>query len=972
MTRALAIALTCLTGFSGLVYEVAWEKCLATLLGSHSEATAAVLGIFLGGLSVGYSIFGSITRRMVAAGRGHRLLVLYGVVEGSIGVYVLIFPALFTAARAVSMWFPQDVSGLGFALDVLLAAMLIGPPSVMMGGTIPILTQALSRTAEESTRFHALVYAVNTAGAFVGALAAGFFLIPALGLVVTMRAMGIINLVAGTIFGLMGLRRRPEGDSQPTPLRGAEPKPRIEALRTYAVVALLVGFAMMAVQTVLIRFGGLTLGASQFTFSMVVAVFVLCIALGSFGVSALRDIHPSTLALNQWMLFLLLLLLYGLLPSAPYGGHLIRSQFRDIDPAFFSYHIALFIALVILIGPAVLLSGASLPLLFHRLRGEVGDLGIVAGRLYSWNTTGSLLGAFLGGYLLLFWLDLDDVFRVALVALVVAAGLVTWRLGEGYGRIAGILTAFGLVMIVVLDGWEPRYLMQGLFRVRAPVKESFSGREVFYRDFQPNILFYEDDPTSSVAVVRFEDPTGPHLSIFTNAKSDGNTIGDYRTMGLAAIVPALFAERAERSFVIGFGTGITVGELASLPEMEEVVVSEISPGVMSAAPLFDPYNLEVSKSPKVRVIRSDAYRALLRSEGSYDVIVSEPSNPWVTGVEMLFSKEFLSAARDRLSPGGVYAQWLNLYETDDATLELVLRTYSRVFDRVSVWSGTPEDLIILGFGDETRPLDLKRFRGRAAMPAFTDGLARSDITSLPQLLAQEIVPLGVLGAAGLEGPSHTLLHPILGYRAARAFFRGKMARIPFTGFGQAARVGWDNSLLRRIADDAPRGRTFAGVCGSRIEACVSMLSRWLSAANAPSVVTPFIDRASRANLFGGRVTPGLVRELSRLHWKGPGASGDAPVPLRVARRATSQYARYFSHVAPFSPRALIDLWARCKQANGATELCERGMSRAKALVREGILPSDAEDVVGSLGQRSRAHSIQVPRKDGLESDDLPR
>ena len=183
LVRATALLLTVLTGFSGLVYEVTWQKYLATLLGSHSEATAAVLALFLGGLSVGYALFGArhaARRRSAPQARGEapRLLLLYGAVEAGIGVYALLFPWLFRAVHALSLAIPHEAGGVGFALDVALSALLVLPPAVLMGGTIPILTQALSRSLDDATRLHAQVYAFNTAGAFVGALAAAFVLIP--------------------------------------------------------------------------------------------------------------------------------------------------------------------------------------------------------------------------------------------------------------------------------------------------------------------------------------------------------------------------------------------------------------------------------------------------------------------------------------------------------------------------------------------------------------------------------------------------------------------------------------------------------------------------------------------------------------------------------------------------------------------------------------------------------------------------
>ncbi|GAG51775.1 unnamed protein product, partial [marine sediment metagenome] len=182
-------------------------------------------------------------------------------------------------------------------------------------------------------------------------------------------------------------------------------------------------------------------------------------------------------------------------------------------------------------------------------------------------------------------------------------------------------------------------------------------------------------------------------------------------MALVALIPCLIAESCTDAFVIGYGTGVTAGEFSALESMQSVVVAEISRGVVEAAPLFDAGNLGASKSPKVRVQRGDAYRALLRSEGSFDVIASEPSNPWVSGVEMLYSREFLEAARNRLRPGGVYAQWFHTYETDRESLELVLSTYAAVFDREAVWFAKGADILLLALMPGAE-LDLDQMEAR--------------------------------------------------------------------------------------------------------------------------------------------------------------------------------------------------------------------------------------------------------------------
>jgi spermidine synthase len=208
--RTVALGLTVLTGFSGLVYQVAWQKYLASLLGSHAEATATVLGIFLGGLSVGYAVFGRVARSRIDRGTAlgkpaeAGLLWVYGAVEASIGLYALVFPLLFSLLQGVSLALATE-SELGtFAIDVVLTILLIGPPAVLMGGTIPLLTQGLARDLEDATRFHAFVYAFNTLGAFAGALAGGIVLVPMLGLEGSVVSMGLVNLAAGGLFLVLG------------------------------------------------------------------------------------------------------------------------------------------------------------------------------------------------------------------------------------------------------------------------------------------------------------------------------------------------------------------------------------------------------------------------------------------------------------------------------------------------------------------------------------------------------------------------------------------------------------------------------------------------------------------------------------------------------------------------------------------------------------------------------------------------
>jgi spermidine synthase len=919
MIRLTAIALTVLTGFAGLVYEVTWQKYLAALLGSHAEATAAVLAIFLGGLALGYALFGWATRRILERaqrrGRPPRLLYFYALVEAGIGVYALVFPALFGMAQSVSLLGPTESEGLSFAFDVGLSALLIGPPAVLMGGTIPILTVALAGDLAHATRIHAWIYGFNTLGAFAGALAAGFVLIPRLGLDGTLFALACVNLGAAIVFSQLD---RGAASVTPDP---SEPAVRpVAGFAAWAAVALLAGFAMMALQTTFNRLGALAFGSSEFTFSMVVAVFVLCIAIGSLAVSALPRIPRVLVVVSQWLLVALLFLLYVAIADVTYWAHVLRVLFRQEDAAFYLYQAVVFLALLIALALPIGLSGALLPLLFDQLRREVRELGSMAGRLYAWNTLGSLLGALLGGYLLLIWLDLHHVYRIAMACLAVGASILTVLTLRPLPRsVAAVILLPILLAIALLPPWPPERLTAGLFRWRQPTQNSFLGPEAFFDRRQGGrVIFYDDDPTSTVSV-HVPQRGNDNQSIVVNGKSDGALKGDYATMALSALLPALMAEHIARCFVIGLGTGVTTGELAALEDTREIRVAEISRGVIEANPLFDHGNLAASKSPKVEIRRGDAYRTLLRSPGRYDLIVSEPSNPWVTGVEMLYSREFLEAARAHLAPGGVYAQWFHLYESDVEVVELVLRTYTTVFPHVSVWFALGQDLLLLGFDHPDRALDVHALEERFERPDFQAAFARVGIDSFPQLLAHELLPLGTLHAAPLPGEIHSLRHPILSHRAARAFFRGQTAPLPpYLNEAQQA-VAERNGLLRRYVGG---GDTYpedilevatSEVCRfHRRQECATLFARW--SYDHPD--SPRLRAALARERNNGGEKPGLGRR--RLAALRPLFAGRAPVnkaggsPLQQAARLTNRFVAYFNYLVPFDRRALEAAWSRCR------------------------------------------------------------
>ncbi|HEY5656954.1 MAG TPA: fused MFS/spermidine synthase, partial [Myxococcota bacterium] len=685
--------------------------------------------------------------------------------------------------------------------------------------------------------------------------------------------------------------------------------------------ALLAGFAMMAFQTTLNRIGALALGSSQSTFAMVVAVFVLCLALGSLAVSVLPRIPRALLAGSQWGLVGLLFALYFAAANVPYWVHRIRVGFDGtLDGAFFAYQRAVLLAALAILAIPIGLSGALLPLLFHQLRRQVRDLGAVAGRLYAWNTVGSLLGALLGGYLLLLWIDLHHVYRIAMACLAVGATLLTLLVPGRLPRaVPGLVLSATLVAIALLPAWPADRLTAGLFRTRKATSLTFVGPDEFFdRPRSPEVIFYDDDPISTVSVGKPRNRP-ENLALSVNGKPDGSLVGDHTTMVLSGLIPALMAERHERCFVIGLGTGITAGELAALDGTREIAVAEISRGVIAASPLFDRGNLRASKSPKIEIIRGDAYRTLLRSRGRYDLILSQPSNPWVAGVEMLYSREFLEAARAHLAPGGVYAQWFHVYESDEEVVALVLRTYASVFSHVSVWFSDGPDLLLLGFDRPERALDVRALEARFRQPDFAAGFARVEIATLPQLLAHELIPLGTLHAEPLRGPLQTLRRPLLSDWAARAFFRGADAWLTPYPSERHRKVSVRNSLLRRYAGEGDALSeevlevAVRETCRlDRKVECATFLARW-------AFDHPGSDRRRIAltelRMGGGARNPHIeasrLRELYALY-SGRIHPESGPLTSRAALLLTTRFLNYYHHAVPFDHRVLEAAWSRCE------------------------------------------------------------
>jgi spermidine synthase len=784
-----------LTGATALVYEVIWQRYLSRLTGNDSLATALILGIFLGGLSGGYALAGRLSRRTENPAR------LYAMLEAIIGVWGLIFPALFATVTAATGAWSFAPPGWLLLQGSVSTVVLIGLPAVCMGGTVPLMTRVLAGSLAGATRVHARIYGANTAGAFIGVMAAGYFLVPGYGLPTSLRAMAFINLLAAVFFAGMG---KPVGVAPDEKAfesdHGQAAKSSTRPFPVWVLLTLagLNGAAVMALENVLIRITNLTLGSSSYSFSLLVGVFVLSLAGGSFVVGALRRLPrgllfgTQTAALAAWWLVFLTL------DDWPYCGHLVRAAFQSNDIGFWLYQGTVLAGLLVVLIVPVGLLGATLPVIFHEMKRELRLVGWHSGRIFSANAAGCVIGSVVGGWLLFYPLDNPGVLACALLLVALSAALAAWPLGNLVR-----LGAFGILVAAAVLSWrQPDFqkerFAQGTFRLNQLTPFSCHGPKYFHDSFNREhaVKFYDDCPAGTVAVVA--DLTGPGvpaelsqmlpglplpgsgaaatnppLAIMVNGKSDSNTKLDRQTLKLSAHIPALWAGQRSRVLVIGLGTGVTTGELTLYPDFQRIDVAELSSGVVDALPLFSSFTHAVQNDPRVRIQVGDAFRVLGRSRERWDVIISEPSNPWVTGVDLLFSREFYRLARAHLTEDGLLLQWVQKYAIDPKTFGILMNTVRSEFTNCCLYQGEPGDLLILASKRPLTVADQERAeKTLAGNPAVQASLADIGIHSFAELRQRERMGLWVVADQLRQFGLETLDRPRVHYLAGRARFIG--------------------------------------------------------------------------------------------------------------------------------------------------------------------------------------------------------
>jgi len=679
---ALLAVLFFLSGFAALVYQVLWVRELGLLFGSTAQAAAMAIGVFFAGIALGSWFWGKRARRVGSALAAFGWLEV-GVAATALGhfllldAYHIVYPALYPLLG--------DLAGADTALKCLIAVIVLGPPAFLMGGTLPMMGQYLIRSPERMGRLGSLLYAINTGGAALGALAAGFFLPLWLGFSgAYLLAIGLDVLIGVTALGLA--RRWQEQTPQPV-----EPDTTVEILadtwpgrRLAWMIALMSGICALGVEVIWTRLFSQVLQNSVYTYSLVLVVFLLSLSLGALLANRLsRLTRPGA----GWIMAGLLIAAGLLVAISPQVFHGTTGGLgyvgAGLDWSDYLRSVVL-VAVLVMLVPGVVL-GTVLPYLLRLLENARLPVGELIGRLVAVNTVGGIVGAVGAGFVLLPLLGASRTLLLLGGLYVATAGLLMLARTRPVVRLAAVAV---LAMAVVL----PLSPLHGV------------GVVSLNEQRQERLIDYIEGSHATAAVIERDG----HLLIRVNNHYTLGGTGALESERNQSLIPLLIHPEPKSIFYLGMGTGITSGAGLLYP-VERVVVCELLPEVVQLAERhFGPWTEGLFEDPRVTIHAEDGRNCLRRSPERYDLIISDLFTPWKAGTGNLYTLELYRAAAQRLEPGGLFVQWIPSYQVSETEFGIIARTMDEVFDEVLLWRGDlfPSQSVIALVGqNQARPLD---------------------------------------------------------------------------------------------------------------------------------------------------------------------------------------------------------------------------------------------------------------------------
>lgn len=723
-----ALILGCffISGLTGLTYEILWTRMIEKIIGSSPYAVAIVLTVFMGGLGLGAFAAGGLIDRVKEP---RKLVRIYGALELCIGAYALLLPALLGIFRPVSAALYNllfDHTLVYNSLTFVGCGLILLVPVTLMGATLPILARffvtSLSRVGTHVGR----LYGLNTIGAAVGSVLSGFWLINLLGVHGTLLTAVLANgLIGAACVAAAALVPRGAGPTAPdhgsagTPGKAAAGAPQADspagdgARRRYALVIFAVsGFCAMAYEVIWIKLLALIVGPTTYSLTIVLVTFITGLALGAMFFGWLGDRARNTMALLVATQIAAAVFALGFSQIAGNSQFFFAKLiFRFKDDFAHLYLVKAAVLFAAMFFPTFCL-GATFPLVGKIYTDSLSRTGRSIGYAYAANSAGAVLGSFGAGFVLVPFIGKEDGLSVVVALQMVTALVIGFR-ALGAGRARGLRwTALALVaaaagLTLAFPRWDRVMLSKGKYHRFDRLDldnvgwiESFSSRAAeAARESGEELIYYGDGVGGFTTVMKLDQFGFPMYSLFNSGKADASYPGDMPTQTLLAHLPMLFHPDPENVLVIGLASGITAGEMLNYP-IERLDIVDINDQVVEASAFFREWNGDVLADSRSRLIIQDARAHLAMTERKYDVISSEPSNPWMAGLSTLFTRDFFELARDRLEEGGMFVQFTHAYEMDWDTFAMIGRTFTAVFPNAVLVNTDPTttgpDYLLIG------------------------------------------------------------------------------------------------------------------------------------------------------------------------------------------------------------------------------------------------------------------------------------
>lgn len=776
------ILLFVFSGLASLIYQVVWFKQLSYFLGNTTYSQSVVLATFMGGLALGAWFWGKKSDKF------SNNLRLFALLEIVLALYCFFYNPIFNFVEGQFIGIVKELNLASDSSSVLLMKLIVSSltmlfPTFLMGGTLPVLVRFLNNQSNFVGTNVAVLYFVNSLGAVLGTILAGFFLLQYMGLKGSIYigasielAVGLLALLVSKNFSSKEIALE-KSTSSTFGQKELENRNELITDKQYKLVlwmAGLTGLCSMIYEVGWLRILIPILSSSTYSFTIILTVFITGITIGSYLVYRFQNKIKRAMrfvAYCQLGIVFSILLSIPLYERVPFTIWTLVSNSEYFQSSYGAYLVIQFVIIFFLMILPTIFMGMTLPILSRIAIRRISDSGETVGRIFAINTLGTVIGSIAAGLILIPNIGIRHTMELALLINILIAYFAVKNgamlsINTKRFLVAGLAFAsIFYVSNVNQENWAHAIMISDIPRKINREDPPDSYREFFDHSQEVNkIRYYKEGVGGTIVVGEYSD----QFFLVTNGKGDANSVSDLRTQVSLGLTPITLHPSPDSIFVIGFGAGTTIGHAASHPLVKYADVAEISAEVIEASSFFEIINNKPLENKKVNVIRDDGVSALRLSNKKYDIIISQPSNPWSAGVGNLFTDEFFRDCKKHLRQNGMVAQWFSIYEMDDKSLRLILRTALNQFSNVSLWHIGKSDILLI-CSDFEQSFDLNLVQQSFDM--VKDGFNKIGIFSVSAFLSQQLTAnnTAIRNYAG-KGKINAENHPLLELWAPKAYF----------------------------------------------------------------------------------------------------------------------------------------------------------------------------------------------------------